>query len=146
MIAQNASKRPDAGSILKHPLFWEDSEMEAFYHQMGNYMEDMKSQSVQQLKKNLEHNATTVFQGNWKDRLDKIVRSDVKRFKEDKISGLLRVVRNKIEHYGCLREELQAVYLNSPKGVVKYYNGRFPKLLIYTFHCEQDWKNQSLAS
>lgn len=134
MIDPEASKRPDVGGILSHPLFWTDSQLVDFYHKMGNLMEDMKQSKVKVLKENLELNAATVFHENWKNQLDKIVRSDVKRFKENEVCGLLRVVRNKIEHYGRLGEELRAMYSNSPEGVVKYYNSKFPKLLVYTYH------------
>ena len=134
MIDTEASKRSDAGGILSHPLFWKDSQLVDFYHKIGNLMEDMKLSKIKDLKDNLELNAATVFHDNWKDKLDKIVRSDVKRFKENEVCGLLRVIRNKIEHYGRLGEELRAIYSNSPQGVVKYYNDKFPKLLVYTYH------------
>ena len=56
-------------------------------------MRDMLPNStVQQFKERLEHNAAVVFQENWKNRLDKKVRSNVRSFKEhDKISTLLKV-------------------------------------------------------
>lgn len=133
MIDLSASKRPDAVSILKHPLFWDNGDMVNFYHKIGDNMEDMKSSSIKRLKESLEHDATIVFQGNWKDSLDKIVRNDLSRSNGGELCRLLRAVRDKIVHCGRFREELGAIYQNSPEGVVQYYNSRFPKLLIYTF-------------
>ena len=144
MIALDASARPDAENILKHPLFWGESDMVDFYHRVGRYMRDMDDPSVQRLKENLERNAAAVFQGNWKDGLDKLVRSDLKSFKEhDKICTLLKVVRNKLEHYGDLGEKAKRVYQQSG-GVVTYYNSHFPKLLAYAFHVEQEWEKSKV--
>ena len=141
MIKSNFSKRPVASDVVKHPLFWSNSEMVKFYHRIGLYMRDkLTSSSVQQLKKRLEDKAADVFQESWKNRLeDKKVRSDVKSFKEhDKICTLLKVVRNKIEHFGDLGEEVRSIYQENG-GVVQYFNSRFPKLLIITFRVEQEW-------
>ncbi len=41
------------------------------------------------------------------------------------------VVRNKMEHIGKFRAELKAIYFGTREGVVQYYNGHFPKLMIY---------------
>jgi hypothetical protein len=109
---------------------------------MGNYMEDKKDSKINE---NLEYGTAVVFQGNWMECLDKIVRNDFKSYKEQrtKLCGLLRVIRNKIEHIGHLGKKLRAIYQNSPEGVVQYYHHHFPKLMIYTFRIEQEWeKNQ----
>lgn len=136
MINSTVSKRPHAGDILKHPLFWDSGKMENFYRLMGDYMKKIQEQH----KEALESNATSVIGENWKDRLDKIVKSDVKSYKDtDKICPLLTIVRNKIVHLQELGKPSRDLYLEKG-GVVQYYNSCFPKLLIHSYRAEQKWK------
>ena len=58
------------------------------------------------------------------------------------LCGLLRVIRNKIEHFQKLGQELKTIYNGSPEGVIYYYNNCFPKLLIYTYRALQEVRGQ----
>ena len=137
MIQCKGSDRPEACAILKHPLL---ETVVTFFHDMGNYMED-SSPNLTHLKVMLEKNAATVFEGSWMEKLEKPVRKDVQGFKKQcrEICGLLRVVRNKIEHVRYLGEEVKRTYRGSPEGVVQYYNKHFPRLLLYAYCTEQEW-------
>ena len=141
MTKLDASRRPGAGTILKHPLLWDTTKILQFFHRIGNYMEDRKSEDASRLRDMLECNVAVVFEGSWMERLDKAAQKDVQGFKKEctKLCSLLRVVRNKIEHFWHLRQELREIYLGSPEGVAHYYNQRFPKLLAYTYWTEQEW-------
>ncbi len=141
MAKLDAFRRPGAGTILEHPLLWDTTKMLQFFHQIGNYMEDKKSEYAGRFRDKLERSAAVVFEGSWMERLDKGTQKDVQGFKKEctKLYSLLRVVRNKIEHFWHLRPELREIYRGSPEGVAHYYNQRFPKLLIYTYWTEQEW-------
>ena len=142
MIQNNANKRPTAHDVLQHPLFWDTEQQKRFFHQMGNYMENKQDSKC--LVERLEQSSSDVFQDSWMDVLDAAVKRDVKGFKEQKtqLCGLLRVIRNKIEHFQKLGQELKTIYNGSPEGVIYYYNNRFPKLLIYTYRALQEVRGQ----
>ena len=144
MIQACASKRPTAQDVLQHPLFWDTKKQKDFFHLMGNFMDNKKGARC--LVEHLEQKSVNVFQGSWMDALDPAVRRDVKGFKEQKeqVCGLLRVIRNKTEHFQKLGQELKGIYGGSPEGVVSYYNSKFPKLLIYTFKIWHQLKNDGL--
>ena len=44
-----------------------------------------------------------------------------------------------MERFGDLGEEVRSIYQENG-GIVQYFNSRFPKLLIYTYRVEQEWK------
>ena len=138
MIQNNAEKRSSVVCVQQHPLFWTIDKQVDFYHKTGNLL-DSKKYSVQ-LEQQLEQKSEEVFEGSWMERLPKAVRNDVDGFKKQKTSirGLLRVIRDKIEHFYKLRPELKAIYNHSPVGVVHFYNSRFPKLLLYTYRVRQE--------
>ena len=123
-------------------MFWDTEQQKRFFHQMGNYMENKQDSKC--LVERLEQSSSDVFQDSWMDVLDAAVKRDVKGFKEQKtqLCGLLRVIRNKIEHFQKLGQELKTIYNGSPEGVIYYYNNCFPKLLIYTYRALQEVRGQ----
>ena len=129
MIQIDISRRPTACETLNHLFFWTPEKVANFYSQVGNRLE-MKQNSAFFVEK-LEHNSDEVIQGNWRERLDKVVRTDVKDRDKSEVNALLRIVRNKLMHYKKFRPELKAAY-DSKGGVVAYYNYHFPKLLLHT--------------
>ena len=146
MVKPVASKRPNACNILEHPLFWDTADMEKFYRHIGVLMRDLlKTSNVKQFKEKLECGAAAVFKENWKDRLHKPVRKKLRSYDQDKICILLKVVRNQIDHFGDLDETIRTIY-EEDGGAIQYYNNFFPKLLVYTFRAEQEWKESTAAS
>ena len=139
MINQTSSERPDATIVLQHPLFWTKAEITYYYILVGKKLRAKSDRNAVKLRENLERGANKVFQGSWRDNLNKIVLKDIRpsSFDKTKICDLLKVIRNKSEHFGELRVELQDAYLGSEEGVAEYYNEKFPKLLPYVYRVEQ---------
>lgn len=67
--------------------------------------------------------------------LHKSVRSDCKGHKEqkEKVCGVLRVIRNKVQHFEDLGPKLRNIFFGTHEGVVKYFVNCFPKLLLHTY-------------
>ena len=139
MICFNPNKRIKASEILKHPLMWNSEQMLTFFLDIGDCIEGGEDPDIVIFKEMLESGAGTVFVGSWMDQLDPPVRSDVQGFykQRDKLCALLRVVRNKIEHFQKLGNKLREFYFGSREGVVQYYVNRFPKLLSFTYRTLQ---------
>jgi serine/threonine protein kinase len=135
MICPIPSSRLKAGMIEIQPCLWTNEDMKNFFRRLGNLMQDNDDPTVVRFKKELEKNASKVFDGNWMDELDPAVKNDLKCFKNMKkeVCGLLRAIRNKIEHFEKIRNpELREIY-RSPAGVAEYYMKRFTELVPYTF-------------
>ena len=139
MIILNPIERIKASGVLVHPLLWNSKQMVTFFHDIGDCIEDDKDPNIVTFKELLERRAGTVFVRSWMDQLDLPVRSDLRGYNKqrEKLCALLRVLRNKIEHFGKLGNELREIYLGSREGVVEYYVNRFPNLLSYTYRTLQ---------
>ncbi|XP_068739385.1 serine/threonine-protein kinase/endoribonuclease ire-1-like [Montipora capricornis] len=139
MIILNPIERIKASGVLVHPLLWNSKQMVTFFHDIGDCIEDDKDPNIVTFKELLERRAGTVFVGSWMDQLDPPVRSDLQGYykQREKLCALLRVLRNKIDHFGKLGNELREIYLGSREGVVEYYVNRFPNLLSYTYRTLQ---------
>ncbi|KAL0440473.1 UNVERIFIED_CONTAM: Serine/threonine-protein kinase/endoribonuclease IRE1a [Sesamum latifolium] len=66
-----------------------------------------------------------------------------RRYKFDSVRDLLRVIRNKLNHYRELSKEIQAILGPVPEGFYSYFSTRFPKLLIEVYqvflsHCAEE--------
>ena len=135
MIQTDASKRPKAKKMLHHPLFWDDAQIQKFYTNSGRLVTYKATEAtIVETKRRLRNGSKQVYQGKWIDKLDELVQNSIhkKKNKED-ICDLLREVRNKIEHFGEHEPELQQVFHNSAEGVARYFNEKFPSLLLYTY-------------
>ena len=106
MIQIDNSRRPTACETLNHLFFWTPEKVAHFYSQVGNCLE-MK-QNLAFFVEKLEHNSDEVIQGNWRERLDKAVRNDVKERDKSEVNALLRIVQNKLMHYKKFRPELKS--------------------------------------
>ena len=129
MIDSNQMK---AYEIREQPFLWRNEARKNFFRKIGNLVQDKKHPITEEL----ERNRSKIFNGDWMSRLDSVVQSDVRGFKDAKteLRGLLRVIRNKIEHFEKIEKpELRQIYLGSSNGVVEYYMRCFPELLLYTY-------------
>lgn len=135
MILFTPADRLTASDILDHPLLWSSSQMLKFFHMIGDCVDDELNPSIVAFKEMLESEADTVFGESWMDKLHKAIRGDVKGFKKKKgeLCSLLRVVRNKIEHFDHMGDELRKIYSGIREGVVQYFVNCFPRLVSYTY-------------
>lgn len=137
MIDSNQIK---AYEIKGQPFLWRNEKRKDFLRKIGNLVQDKDDPNIILFKKQLEDGASKIFDEDWMSILDPDVQSDLKGFKgmKKELCGLLRVIRNKIEHFEKIKNpELRNVYLGSSDGVVKYYMMRFPQLLPCTYSIYQ---------
>ncbi len=136
MIEREQRKRPKARWVLQHPLFWSDEEISKFYHNVGKMAVDREQEIFQRM---LRADSSEVYTGSWTSYLEVVVQCDVdKRMDKADICKLLRFIRNKSEHFDELSEELKRTYYGRSEGVARYFNEKFPKLLLYTFQKKEE--------
>ncbi|PKA48124.1 Serine/threonine-protein kinase/endoribonuclease IRE1a [Apostasia shenzhenica] len=128
--------RLNALDALHHPLFWSSERRLAFLRDTSDRIELEDRENQSELLKALENTGPVAFGGKWGEKLDAAFISDMGRFRKykfDSIRDLLRVVRNKLNHYRELPKELQEILGSVPKGFDQYFCSRFPRLLIEVY-------------
>ena len=144
MLQHDHKKRPKARWVLQHPLFWSDERTSKFYHDIGKLAVDKDHETFQEM---LRANSSEVFTGRWVTYLDEVVKRDVnKKFDILDICKLLRTIRNKAEHFEGSSEELKYTLYGSSEGVARYFNEKFPRLLLYTFYTKEKFEVQRQAT
>ncbi|KAJ9541862.1 hypothetical protein OSB04_028368 [Centaurea solstitialis] len=128
--------RPKAGEVYNHPLFW-DSEMRlSFLRDASDRVELEDREADSDLLKSLESIGTVALGGKWDEKLDNTLLNDIgryRKYKYDSVRDLLRVIRNKLNHYRELPKELRDVLGPVPTGFEYYFSSRFPKLLMEVY-------------
>lgn len=129
--------RPKALEVLHHPMFWNSELRLSFLRDTSDRVELEDRVSDSDILKALEGIAPTALGGgNWNEKMEPAFISDIgrhRRYKFDGIRDLLRVIRNKLNHYRELPKEIQELVGPVPEGYDNYFASRFPKLLIEVY-------------
>ncbi|XP_015065015.1 serine/threonine-protein kinase/endoribonuclease IRE1a isoform X2 [Solanum pennellii] len=97
-------------------------------------LEDRETSS--DLLKALEGTAPVALGGKWDEKMEPPFIKNIghyRRYRFDSIRDLLRVMRNKLNHYRELPTEIQEILGTVPEGFDGYFRRRFPRLLIEVY-------------
>ncbi|KAJ0968867.1 hypothetical protein J5N97_021744 [Dioscorea zingiberensis] len=136
LLDANPDKRPSATGVLHHPLFWSSEMRLSFLRDVSDRVELEDRESESELLKALENVSPVAFGGKWGDKLDSAFITDMGRYRKYNFEftrDLLRVIRNKLNHYRELPKELQEILGPLPEGFNNYFSKRFPNLLIEVY-------------
>ncbi|CAJ2646786.1 unnamed protein product [Trifolium pratense] len=138
--------RPKAIEVLHHPLFWSSEMKLSFLRDVSDRveLEDREINSV--LLNVLESTAPVALGGKWDEKMEPAFLANIgryRRYKFDSVRDLLRVMRNKLNHYRELPLEIQELIGLVPEGFNDYFASRFPRLLIEVYkiicnYCKDD--------
>lgn len=138
--------RPKAIQVTCHPLFWNSEMRLSFLRDASDKVELEDRENESELLKTLENIGIVAFDGKWDEKMDSVFLSDIgryRRYKFDSVRDLLRVIRNKLNHYRELSKEIQEILGPLPDGFDSYFSIRFPRLLIEVYrviqsHCKDE--------
>ncbi|XP_021746941.1 serine/threonine-protein kinase/endoribonuclease IRE1b-like [Chenopodium quinoa] len=136
LLDPNPELRPKADVVLHHPLFWDSEKRLSFLRDASDRVELEDREIDSDLLKALESTATVALGGKWDDKLESSFLTNITRYRRYKyysVRDLLRVIRNKLNHYRELHIEIQEVLGSVPEGFDNYFRDRFPKLLIEVY-------------
>lgn len=136
LLHPDPNSRPGAQQVLHHPLFWNSDMRLSFLRDASDRVELENREEGSQLLAALESTAAVTLNGRWDEKLDSIFLDNIgryRRYRFDSIRDLLRVIRNKLNHYRELPRELQELLGSVPEGFDRYFSSRFPKLLIQVY-------------
>uniref|UniRef100_A0A2P2KIS3 non-specific serine/threonine protein kinase n=1 Tax=Rhizophora mucronata TaxID=61149 RepID=A0A2P2KIS3_RHIMU len=128
--------RPKALEVLYHPMFWSSEMRLSFLRDTSDRVELEDRESNSDLLKALESVAPIALGGKWDENMEPAFISNIgryRRYKYDSVRDLLRVMRNKLNHYRELPREIQELVGPVPEGFDGYFASRFPKLLIKVY-------------
>lgn len=145
MIRHNPSARPPIGTILKYPLFWPKKEQLHFLSDVSDRIDNIKNGNP------VERNRNAVFGFDWKQCLSSELRKDLedpkkkhRGYNERKMQDLLRIIRNKRNHYNECSEELKQDLGELPDGFLSYFCSRFPRLIPHVYRAMQPLKDETI--
>ncbi len=137
MLRYNENERPSASEVLDHPFFWDDEKVCNTYTKMGNKFDDKGGTKYENLRKYMRENSHKVFTENWKNKIkDNDIRNSVRSNQETDICELIKAIRNKLEHSDRIlaNSPKQAAIYKNKQGIRRYWEIRFPRLLIEMYY------------
>ncbi|KAL8523998.1 hypothetical protein ACS0TY_013817 [Phlomoides rotata] len=130
--------RPKAIQVMNHPFFWSSETRLSFLRDVSDRVELEDRENASELLDALENQGKLALGGGkWDEKMENAFINDIgryRRYKYDSVRDLLRVVRNKLNHYRELSKEIQLILGSVPEGFDSYFSTRFPKLLIVVYH------------
>lgn len=156
MLKHDPKDRPDTTEVLRHPYFWDVADKLEFLCDVSDCFEREKNSISNIFDENavrtqaekdaldelaaLESLAPNVI-GNSKDWLRALPKTFIaemgkqRKYTGSKMIDLLRVIRNKKNHFHDLPEDVKEQMLGgSAKGYYEFWAKRFPSLLV-NCHC-----------
>ncbi|ORX66942.1 kinase-like protein [Linderina pennispora] len=140
MVARDERSRPSAASVLVHPYFWDAAQRLAFLQDVSDCLEAearlIKAARESAMAEAVDGGvpARPVF---WDRRLDTHLRRDLGKFRKydaTRLRDLLRIIRNKKNHYQDMPEPLRLALGDIPDGYLAYFESRFPYLLLHCYY------------
>ncbi|GAB2210434.1 hypothetical protein Droror1_Dr00015700 [Drosera rotundifolia] len=155
LLDPNPQLRPLAVEVMYHPLFWSSDTKLSYLRDVSDRVELEDRETDSELLKALEAVASSALGGKWDEKLENAFLNNIckyRRYKYDSVRDLLRVIRNKLNHYRELPKEIQELLGPVPEGFDTYFTSRFPRLLIEVHgviqkYCvEEEWLSKYFKS
>lgn len=143
MISASPNCRPPCGTVLMNPIFW--SKLTAL-----NFLQDISDQTEgygRAWVASLEENSRRVLRGDWRGAVCPKVAADLRArrsYRGDRVTDLLRAIRNKKHHYRELDEDVRRSLGKVPEGFVTYWLRRFPLLLAHVWLQMQQYRDEDI--
>uniref|UniRef100_A0A5B6Z6E9 non-specific serine/threonine protein kinase n=1 Tax=Davidia involucrata TaxID=16924 RepID=A0A5B6Z6E9_DAVIN len=136
LLDPNAELRPKATEVFHHPLLWNSETRLSFLRDSSDRVELEDRETDSDLLKALESIAPMALGAKWDEKMEPAFINNIghyRRYKYDSVRDLLRVMRNKLNHFRELPGEIQEILGPVPEGFDGYFASRFPKLLIEVY-------------
>ncbi|KAJ3371502.1 bifunctional endoribonuclease/protein kinase ire1 [Allomyces arbusculus] len=141
MIAHDPSDRPSTAELLVHPYFWPAARRLNFLQDVSDRYEVEVKDPPSPLVQRLEHDATTVLEGDWTKRIDRVLLGNLGKYRKyqgGSVLDLMRALRNKKHHYADLPPAVRRTLGALPAGFLEYFTSRFPRLFLHVYLVVRD--------
>ncbi|XP_057958647.1 serine/threonine-protein kinase/endoribonuclease IRE1a isoform X3 [Malania oleifera] len=136
LLDPNPKVRPKAMEVLRHPLFWSSEVRLSFLRDTSDRIELEDREASSDILMALESIAPVALGAKWDEKMEAAFITNIgyyRRYRFDSVRDLLRVMRNKLNHYRELPKHIQEILGPVPEGFDSYFTSRFPKLLIEVY-------------
>ncbi|XP_047313550.1 serine/threonine-protein kinase/endoribonuclease IRE1a [Impatiens glandulifera] len=137
LLNPKADLRPKAIEAYLHPFFWSSEMRLSFLHDASDRVELENRETESALLKALESRASVALGSKWDEKMEPEFLNNIgryRRYKFNSVRDLLRVIRNKLNHYRELPTQIQELLGPVPEGFDSYFATRFPKLVIEVYN------------
>jgi len=134
MVAALPEARPTAAYVCAHPFFWPVDKRLDFLVQFSDRLEAEGNGS--QLELDFEAALSDLLPEPWNQTLAPTFLSSLEKYRKYNflsVKDLLRVIRNKRNHYHDLSEEAKTVVGSLPTGFYRFFLRAYPRLLTCIF-------------
>lgn len=107
MINTSSADRPTAEEALQHPFFWTDATKLSFLVDISDRLYDLRHHTIRYTENLDRYESARRYCCDWQILMDMDLLSSLGRDYENSASGLLRVIRNKRNHYSELPLSIQ---------------------------------------
>ncbi|KAL8109074.1 hypothetical protein AgCh_025244 [Apium graveolens] len=142
LLDREPELRPTALEVLHHPLFWNPEMKLSFLRDTSDRLELEDRESASDILIELESVAAVALGVKWDEKMEPAFIANIgryRRYKFDSVRDLLRVMRNKSNHYRELPKDIQELLGPISEGFYDYFGSRFPKLLIEVYRVMYKW-------
>ncbi|ORY49159.1 hypothetical protein BCR33DRAFT_753224 [Rhizoclosmatium globosum] len=125
----------EAKDLIRRMIFKDPKK--SFLQEVSDRLETEERDPPSAILKQLERGAEKAVGKNWSSKLDRRILEDLRNFRQydtKTVQDLLRVIRNKKNHYQELSAELKGVMGVVPDGFLGYFVSRFPGLLMHVYY------------
>lgn len=119
MLEKDPAKRPTIEEVMDHPFWWNERQKLQFLIELSDRMENEDRQEDKTLIRSFESVAPKATGGNWGARLDPLLVTNLGQYRKytfTSLRDLLRVVRNKHNHFRELPADLRSQMGPVPEG------------------------------
>lgn len=137
LLNPSPNLRPKATEVLCHPFFWSSEMRLSFLRDTSDRVELEDRETNSDLLVALESIALVALGGKWDERMELAFIANIghyRRYNFNRVRDLLRVMRNKLNHYRELPREIQKLVGPLPEGLYNYFASRYPRLLIEVYN------------
>ncbi|KTW32029.1 bifunctional endoribonuclease/protein kinase IRE1 [Pneumocystis jirovecii RU7] len=137
MLSLDPSTRPDANFVVRHPYFWSPEKKLSFLIDTSDRFETERRQPFSELLHFLEKDVLNIIGRNWQKKINKHILENSGKFRKydgTKLLDLLRILRNKKNHYQNLPFNVQEILGPPPDLYLSYFMTRFPHLLLHCYY------------
>ncbi|XP_022015156.1 serine/threonine-protein kinase/endoribonuclease IRE1a-like [Helianthus annuus] len=138
LLNHDPKLRPNASEVLSHPLFWDSETRMSFLKDASDWVEPKRKIPGSIVCLTLETEGCVAFRTRWDVGMEpKFISRMEHRLKPycyDKVLCLLRIIRNTMNHYDELDDDIKNSLGSKPEGLDDYFRTKFPKLLIKVYN------------
>mmetsp|Transcript_7719 Transcript_7719/g.21964 ORF Transcript_7719/g.21964 Transcript_7719/m.21964 type:complete len:1257 (+) Transcript_7719:192-3962(+) len=138
MLSWVPEERPTMQAVLAHPAWWPAERQVSFLVDLSDRVE-LEDRELAPSERAFINSLETVAKiaiegtGDWADMVDQLLLDNLGRFRKyntRSLRDLLRVVRNKNNHFREMPPSVQELMGPPPQGFLYYFTSRFPRLFL----------------